>query len=175
MREELRRRSASSFGWLSVALVVLAAAAAGCTEDSINANESSNPTQVDTCCQCSCGAGAELCAVLAETRPGSYDCNDMCADECRNVDGCDGSVVEAFSCSGNSDKSDDPCKQTCAVLGECGVTYIDQGTCDQFCDPRDQQTSDVVCVEEASCDPVYLRECLAAMPGALASKVILSF
>ncbi len=155
-----------------IALVLAAMAWVGCTDDSVDANENANPTLVSTCCQCSCGNGAELCAVLAETRPGSYECSDMCADECRNVDGCDGSVVEAFSCSGNSDKSDDPCKQTCAILGECGASYVDQGSCDQFCDPNGQQTSDVVCLEQASCDPVYLRECLAAMPGDLASKIL---
>lgn len=145
----------------------------GCTSDSPSGDDFNGELVVETCCQCACGTGADLCAVLSETRPGAQSCSDMCADQCRDVNGCDGSVAEALSCTGNEDKADTPCNKTCAVLAACGVSYADDGTCEDLCDPGQQQTSHVACLEEASCDVARLQECFTAMPADLAQQVIL--
>lgn len=163
--------------FLAILVLVMPLSLASCASDGDTTSDSDNPTgtSVTSCCECACGSGADLCAIITEIRPGSDSCNNVCADECRARIECDGKadVETATSCADNGSKTDDPCKETCAILDSCGASYVDEGSCEQFCDTGEQRASDVVCLEQAACDPVFLQECLAAMPGGLASSVSL--
>ncbi len=159
--------------YLAIVLFVLPVALSGCASEGTTDDHDNPITEVTSCCECACGSGADLCAVITEIRPGAQSCNNVCADECRARIECDGKadVETANSCDGSDSKTDNPCKETCAILDSCGAGYADEAGCEELCENGEQTAADVTCLEGASCDPTYVQECLAAMPGRLASSV----